>query len=175
MVRFIIKTHKLDDDKESSVAGTSSGSITHSTVSVSSTTIVCQYNEDYLSFKLISFGEQQPCPKCVVCGEKLANQAMVPSKLKRHFHIKHSHLCKKPAKYFKRLTAAQTCQAMQWTKITIISDKVHETSDAIVEIMAKKMKSRRIAELVILPACCKIVNIMLGEEYEKGILKIPVR
>jgi hypothetical protein len=31
MDRFIIKTHKLDDDNESSVAGTSSGSITHST------------------------------------------------------------------------------------------------------------------------------------------------
>jgi hypothetical protein len=37
------------------------------------------------------------------------------------------------------------------------------------------MKSHKIAELVVLPASCKIVNtvIMIGEEYEKEILKIP--
>jgi hypothetical protein len=39
----------------------------------------------------------------------------------------------------------------------------------------KKIKSRTIDEPVILPACFKIVNIMFGEEYEKEILKIPVR
>jgi hypothetical protein len=40
--------------------------------------------------------------------------------------------------------------------------------------MAKKMKLHTIAKSVILPACCKIVNIVFGEEYEKEILKIPV-
>jgi hypothetical protein len=57
-----------------SVAGTSSGSITHSTVNVSSKTVMCQYNEDYLSFGLISSGEEQPHHKCVVCGEKMVNK-----------------------------------------------------------------------------------------------------
>jgi hypothetical protein len=59
------------------VAGTSSGSITHSAVSARSKTIVRHYNKDYLFFKLISSGEEQPRPKGAVCGEKLANQAMV--------------------------------------------------------------------------------------------------
>jgi hypothetical protein len=36
------------------------------------------------------------------------------------------------------------------------------------------IKSHTIAESVILPACCKIANIMFGEEYEKEILKIPM-
>jgi hypothetical protein len=36
MDSFIIKKLKLDDDNKSSVAGTSSGSITHTTVSASS-------------------------------------------------------------------------------------------------------------------------------------------
>jgi hypothetical protein len=61
-------------DDESSVAGTSSDSITHSTVSASSKTAVRQYHEDDLSFGIISSGEEQLCPKSVVCCEKLANR-----------------------------------------------------------------------------------------------------
>ena len=45
---------------------------------------------------------------------------------------------------------------------------------AVAEIIAKKMKSHTTAESVILPACCKIVNIMFGEKYEKEIQKIPL-
>lgn len=82
MDRFLIKKPKLDD---SSVAGTSSGSITHSKAIVSSKTVMHQYNENYLSLRFISSREEQPYPKCVACGEKLANQASVPSKLKRCF------------------------------------------------------------------------------------------
>jgi hypothetical protein len=36
------------------------------------------------------------------------------------------------------------------------------------------MKTQSIAESAILPACCQILNIMLGEEYEGVILKIPM-
>jgi hypothetical protein len=100
MNRFKIKKHKLDDGSESSVGGTSSGSIMHSTVSVRPKTIMWQYNKDYLSFGFISSREEQPCSKCVVCGETLTNQSMVPS-----LHIRHSHLGEKPAEYIKRLIA----------------------------------------------------------------------
>jgi hypothetical protein len=103
-----LKKRKLDDDNESSVAGTSSGSITHSAVSVSSKTAV--RNENYLSFGFISSGEEQPRLKCVVCGEKLANQAMVPSKPKRHLRTKHSHLCEKPIE--KLMMCLENCSAL---------------------------------------------------------------
>jgi hypothetical protein len=103
-----------------------------------------------------SFKLEDPRPKCVVCGEKLANQAMVKSKLKRHLRTKHSHLCKKPTAHFKRLTADQTRQTKQWTKIRTISDKAEEASYAVTEIVAKKITSHTIAESVILPACCKV-------------------
>jgi hypothetical protein len=63
---------------------------------------------------------------------------MVPSKLKRHLHTQHSHLCKKPTEYFKRLIADQTCQAKQGIKITTISDKAQEESYAIAKIVTEK-------------------------------------
>jgi hypothetical protein len=117
--------------------------------------------------------EKAATSKCVVCGEKLTNQAMVPSKLKRHLHTNHSHFCEKPTEYLKRLIADQTRQAERRIIITTVSDRVQEARYAIAEIVAKKIKSHRIVESVILPACCKIVNITFGEEYEKEILKIP--
>lgn len=92
---------------------------------------------------------------------------MVPSKLKRHLHTKQSHLCEKPTGYFKRLIGHQTHQAKQRTKITTISDKAQGARYAVAEIVAKKIKSHTIAESVILPACCKFINIMFGENYEK--------
>jgi hypothetical protein len=48
----------LDDDNESSAAGTSSGIITHSTVSVSSKTVARQYNKNEISFGFISSGKE---------------------------------------------------------------------------------------------------------------------
>jgi hypothetical protein len=65
---------------------------------------------------------------------------MVPSKLKRHLHTKHSHLCEKPIQYFKRLIFDQTRQAKQRNKITTIADKAQEASYVVPEIVAKEVK-----------------------------------
>jgi uncharacterized protein (UPF0212 family) len=151
------------------VSGTSSASITHSTVSVSSKTVVHQYNEDHLSFVFISSGEQQPHPKC---DEKLANQVMVSSKQKRQVHTNHSHLCENSAEYFKRLGADQIRLAIQWTKFATTSNKAEEASYTIAKIVAKKIKLHTIAESVILPACCRPVTLCLARNM-KEILKNP--
>ena len=43
------------------------------------------YNADYLKFVFTFAGnENNPRPQCLVCGDILANESMVPNKLKRH-------------------------------------------------------------------------------------------
>ncbi len=42
------------------------------------------------------------------------------------------------------------------------------------ELVAKKMKSHTIAEILIMPACKIIVGAMLGEEAESELSKVPV-
>jgi hypothetical protein len=44
-----------------------------------------------------------PRPWCLVYGEKLSNEAMVLSKLKRHLFSKYSHLIDKNITCFQRL------------------------------------------------------------------------
>lgn len=48
---------------------------------------------------------------------------MVPSKLKRNFSTKHSHLVDKNTSYFQCLLKSETGQSEQMTKIVTISDK----------------------------------------------------
>ena len=44
--------------------------------------------------------ENNPCPLCLVCGGKLADESMIPNKLKCHFFSKHGHLSEKSVDYF---------------------------------------------------------------------------
>lgn len=134
-----------------------------------------QYHEDYLNIGFSWSGNvDDPRPWCLVCGEKLSNESMVPSKLKRHFSTKHSHLVDKNASYFQRLLKSETQQSAKMTKIVTISDKTQEASYLVAELVAKQMKPHTIAEKLILPACCEIVKVLFGEEAEKEVLKIPV-
>jgi hypothetical protein len=54
-----------------------------------------------------------------------------------------------------------------------ISGEAQESSYGVAEILT--WNEIIIAESVSLRECCKILNIVFGEEYEKETLKIPVR
>ena len=68
-----------------------------------------QYCDDYLKYGFHWTGsEDQPFPLCVICGEKMSNEGMVPSKLSRHFVTKHSQLQDKNLNFFRRLLEQQS-------------------------------------------------------------------
>lgn len=69
------------------------------------------YSDSYLAIGFTWTGEEGcPLPLCIVCGKKLANTAMAPAKLKRHFTTNHSHLSNKTVDYFRRLLDSQQKQ-----------------------------------------------------------------
>jgi zinc finger BED domain-containing protein 5/7/8/9 len=115
-----------------------------------------------------------PIPQCLICSEKLFNESMVPSKLKRHLLTKHGFASEKPLDFFKKLASDQNRQASKFIKHSTVSDKAQEASYAVAELIAKKMKSHSTAESTILPECCKIVKILFGEDFEKEVRKIPL-
>lgn len=134
-----------------------------------------KYHDNYLNFGFTFCGSETiPIPQCLVCGEKLSNECMVPSKLKRHFTSKHGHLLNKDKTYFSRLLSSNVKQSKQLEKLTNISDKAQIASYKVAELIVKKMQPHTIAENLILPACKEIVKSMLGESAEKEVSRVPL-
>ena len=55
-----------------------------------------------------------------------------------------------------------------------MSEKAQVASYEIAELIAAKLKPHNLHEEVILPACRKIVKLMIGESTEVDICKIPL-
>lgn len=170
MERFLKRKAPESDNSESEPASTSSssGSSTTKVVEASSKTKRRQYDDNYLSYGFISTGDAScPLPLCLVCGGKLSNEAMVPSKLKRHLTTNHPSLASKDADYFIRLKSQHSRQEQVMMKCAKVSQKALEASYLVAEIVAKAKKPHTIAETVILPACTAIVEKMLGPQAAK--------
>jgi len=176
---LVVKRKRLSSSEEHSENRTSDSSGSSATMLLtqrcSSSGAARRYQESYLSFGF-TYTEtgNRELPVCVVCGEKLSNECMVPSKLNRHLTTKHSHLEKKDKAYFSRLLSSQVKEAKVMNNITKTSEKALVASYKVAEVIARKMQPHTAAETLILPACKEIVKSMLGEAAEREISKVPL-
>lgn len=82
--------------------------------------------------------ENCPRPECIVCGVKLSNAAMVPSKLKRHILTIHNHLANKNIEYSKQLISLQNKESAIFEKKVTIPNKALEASYIVAELIVEK-------------------------------------
>lgn len=62
-----------------------------------------KYNPDFIKYGFVNGGDEaEPRAQCVECGLMLSNEALKPSKLKRHLETKHPSLVGKSVEFFKR-------------------------------------------------------------------------
>ena len=133
-----------------------------------------QYCDDFLKYGFHWTGsEDQPFPLFVICGEKMSNEDMVPSKLSRHFATKHSQLQDENLNYFRRLLEQQSKQKTAFQKLLTVSEKAQAASYDVAEMIAQQTRSHTLAESIILPACRKIVKRILGDKAEQEMRKTP--
>ena len=65
-----------------------------------------RYKENYIGYDFISSRpEEDPLPFCLICNSAVSNEALVPSRLKRHFETKHSAIKEQPKEYFENIRA----------------------------------------------------------------------
>ncbi|UYV74894.1 hypothetical protein LAZ67_12001706 [Cordylochernes scorpioides] len=116
----------------------------------------------------------QVVPECVICGSKLSNSSMVPSKLQRHLVTNHPSLATKDKSYFEKSLSLKLKQVKVFEKQISVSGKAQLVSYEIAELLAVKLKPHNLAEEIILPACRKIVKTMIGESADINLSKIPL-
>ncbi|GFX84157.1 SCAN domain-containing protein 3 [Trichonephila clavipes] len=134
-----------------------------------------KYNDDFLKFGFTSTMENDiVVPECVICGFKLSNSAMVPSKLQRHLVTNHPSLSTKDKSYFERSLSSKIKQVKVFEKQVCVSEKAQVASYEIAELIAVNLKPHNLAEEIILPACRKIVKTMIGGSADIDICKIPL-
>ena len=107
-----------------------------------------------------------------VCGQKLSNEAMVPSKLRRHVITNHSNLQTETIFCFQRLLQANSRQRKIFQKAMTVPERAQLALYEVAGIIALKSNSRVLAESAILPACQKMIKVMLGDKAEQDISKI---
>lgn len=173
-----LKRRKLNDDNNDNVSDQANEPTpgTSKDISCSKKYVVHRkYNDDFLKFGFTSTMENDMVvPECVVCGCKLSNSAMVPSKLQRHLLTNHPSLSIKDKSYFQKSLSSKSKQVKVFEKQIGVSEKAQIASYEIAELIAVKLKPHNLAEEIILPACRKIVKIMIGGSADIDICKIPV-
>ncbi|GFX11222.1 BED-type domain-containing protein [Trichonephila clavipes] len=96
-----------------------------------------KYNDDFLKFGFTSTMENDiVVPECVICGFKLSNSAMVPSKLQRHLVTNHPSLSTKDKSYFERSLSSKIKQVKVFEKQVCVSEKAQVASYEIAELIA---------------------------------------
>ena len=129
-----------------------------------------QYDDSYLQF---GFTCGVPLSLYLVCGTKLANEAMVPSKLSISSPSTRL-LRKKLRRFFTHLLDRHTKQARLMSDYTSMSDKCQEASFVVSQVIAQGKQPHTVAENLVVPCCREIVGIILGENAAKEIQKIPL-
>ena len=100
-------------------------------------------------------------------GTKFANEAMVPSKLKRHFDIQHVTLKEKSTAFFSRLPDHSAKQTRLMSGYTSISYKGMEASFLVSQLIAQRKQPHTIVESLVASCRRETVQSMLGENAAK--------
>uniref|UniRef100_A0A8C4XCW1 Uncharacterized protein n=1 Tax=Erpetoichthys calabaricus TaxID=27687 RepID=A0A8C4XCW1_ERPCA len=133
------------------------------------------YKEDYIGYGFISSGpEDAPLPLCLICNSALSNEALVPSKLKRHLETKHPAVKAQPKEYFENIRAQQNKQAKKLTNYLKLPEKGLIASYKVAQLLAKRKKAHTEAESVIAPALAIAVETILGPDAAEKVKKVPL-
>ncbi|GFS77663.1 zinc finger BED domain-containing protein 5 [Nephila pilipes] len=134
-----------------------------------------KYDEDYIKYGFSRCGDETALrPQCIICGDQLSNESMVPSKLKRHLYSSHPSCANKDKQYFKRCLEQNKKQKKFMKSAVTVSEKALEASYHVAKLIARQKKPHTVGETLIKPACVEIVRLMLGPNEVKEVNKVSL-
>ncbi|XP_076592490.1 LOW QUALITY PROTEIN: protein FAM200A-like [Chaetodon auriga] len=113
-------------------------------------------------------------PMCVICREKLANESLKPTKLKRHLETLHPDLVDKPLDFFQRKAREIKASADVLRKNVTLNEKVQLASYKVASGVAMEKEPHTIAERLILPSAIDMVSIVIDEKSAEKIKSVPL-
>jgi len=132
------------------------------------------YSKSYLEFGFIDDGSEVSQPLCVICFEKLSNESMKPSKMKRHLETKHPKESNESIEFFKAKKIEYLKQKECIKKTVKTVDNSIRASYLVSLRIAQNKKPHTIGENLIIPAVMDICNLMFGEDFAKKVQSIPL-
>ena len=114
-------------------------------------------------------------PQCVICYKTLSNDAMRPSRLKRHLTTAHSALPDKPKGFF-----VMKSHSLKKAKLDMSgtfqqrSSNVVEASYEIAMLIAKNKKSHNIGESLVKPSIIVAAELVLGKDKANMLSQIAL-
>ena len=134
------------------------------------------YKDCFLKYGFVNCSNpnQEARPMCVICSEKLANESLKPTKLKRHLDTLHLETANKPLDFFQRKAQEIKSSADVLHRNVTLNDKAQLASYMVSYRVATEKQSHTIAEKIILPAAMDMVSTVIDEKLAEKLKCIPL-
>lgn len=134
-------------------------------------------NAEYIKFGFIVCSgskESSPSPQCVICGEILPSESVMPISLSNHLKAKHSDLENKPIDFFEEKSLEMECQNSSLKKCLLVEESLVKASYLIAFQIAARNKPFSIAEELIKPYLVEMCSEVLGSSAGDKMKTIPL-
>nr|XP_012321234.1 SCAN domain-containing protein 3 [Aotus nancymaae] len=134
-----------------------------------------KYDPSYIEFGFVAVIDGEVLkPQCIICGDVLANEAMKPSKLKRHLYSKHKEISSQPKEFFERKSSELKSQPKQVFNVSHINISALRASYKVALPVAKSKTPYTIAETLVKDCIKEVCLEMLGESAAKKVAQVPL-
>ncbi|XP_004441803.1 PREDICTED: SCAN domain-containing protein 3 [Ceratotherium simum simum] len=139
------------------------------------TSFTRKYDPSYIEFGFVAVIDGEVLkPQCIICGDVLANEAMKPSKLKRHLYSKHKEISSQPKEFFERKSSELKSQPKQVFNVSHINISALRASYKVALPVAKSKTPYTIAETLVKDCIKEVCLEMLGESAAKKVAQVPL-
>ena len=134
------------------------------------------YNESYIMMGFTQGTDSRP--ECVICGERLTNDSMKPTKLKRHQVTKHPETVGKDQDFFLRKEQLRKANKPMDIRAAFnrAGSDIQKATEASLgcSLLIAKAKETHIGKQLIKPACIKIVEKLCGPQVAEKLKMVPL-